>query len=66
MSEDLTDIAAMLTGTPHSHIGQWVGFSCPLGLQKAVAAMAAVDAEGGVYDSPLTSEAFSRADSSPD
>jgi IS605 OrfB family transposase len=48
------------------NIGQWVGFSCPLGLQKAVAAMAAVDAEGGVYDSPLTSEAFSRADSSPD
>ncbi len=48
------------------NIGQWVGFSCPLGLQKAVAAMAVVDAEGGVHDSPLTSEASSRVDSSPD
>ncbi len=48
------------------NIGQWVGFSCPLDLQKTVAVMAVVDVEGGVYDSPLTSEASSRADSSPD
>jgi len=36
------------------NIGQWLGFSCPLSLQKAVAAMAIVDAVGGVNDSPLT------------
>lgn len=35
------------------NIGQWVGFSCPLDLQKAVAAMAMVDVRGGVDDSPL-------------
>jgi transposase len=35
------------------NIGQWVGFSCPLDLQKAVAAMAMADVEGGVNDSPL-------------
>jgi IS605 OrfB family transposase len=34
-------------------IGKWLGFSCPLSLQKAVAAMAMVDREGGVNDSPL-------------
>ncbi len=39
------------------NIGQWLGFSCPLDLQSAVAAMAMVDREGGVDDSPLTSEA---------
>ncbi len=65
-SEVLTDIVAMLTGMPRFHIGQWVGFSCPLGLQKTLAVMAGVDTEGGVYDSPLTGEAPSRADSSPD
>lgn len=47
------------------NIGQWIGFSCPLDLQKAVAAMAAVDAEGAVNDSPLTSEASVRVDLSP-
>jgi putative transposase len=36
------------------NIGQWLGFSCPLGLQKAVSIMGAVDVEGGVNDSPLT------------
>ncbi|MEA5568049.1 MULTISPECIES: transposase [unclassified Anabaena] len=36
-----------------SNIGQWIGFSCPLGLQEAVSAMGTVDAEGGVNDSPL-------------
>ncbi|GET41045.1 transposase [Microseira wollei] len=36
------------------NIGQWVGFSCPLDLQKAVAAMAMADARGGVDDSPLS------------
>ncbi|MBW4503379.1 MAG: IS200/IS605 family accessory protein TnpB-related protein [Scytonema hyalinum WJT4-NPBG1] len=35
------------------NIGQWIGFSCSLDLQKAVSAMDAVDAEGGVNDSPL-------------
>jgi transposase len=35
------------------NIGQWIGFSCPLHLQEAVAAMAIVDTEGGVNDSPL-------------
>jgi transposase len=34
------------------NIGQWVGFSCPLDLQKAVSAMGTVDAKGGVNDSP--------------
>lgn len=38
------------------NIGQWLGFSCPLSLQKAVAAMAMVDGEGGVNDSPLNLE----------
>ena len=47
------------------NIGQWLGFSCPLCLQSAVAAMAMADAEGGVNDSPLTGEASKRADSSP-
>jgi len=47
------------------NIGQWLGFSCPLSLQSAVAAMATADAEGGVNDSPLTSEASKRADLSP-
>jgi IS605 OrfB family transposase len=35
------------------NIGQWEGFSCPLNLQGAVAAMAMADAKGGVNDSPL-------------
>ena len=39
------------------NIGQWLGFSCPLSLKKAVAAMATVDVEGAVNDSPLTGEA---------
>lgn len=39
------------------NIGQWLGFSCPLGLQKVVSAMDMADAEGGVDDSPLTGEA---------
>jgi IS605 OrfB family transposase len=47
------------------NIGQWLGFSCPLSLQKAVVAMATVDAEGAVNDSPLTSEASMRVDLSP-
>ena len=47
------------------NIGQWIGFSCPLGLQKAVSAMGTVDAEGGVHDNPLTSEASGRVDLSP-
>jgi putative transposase len=34
------------------NIGQWLGFSCPLGLQKAVSVMDMDDAKGGVYDSP--------------
>ncbi len=38
-------------------IGQWLGFSCPLNLQTAVAAMAIADIEGEVNDSPLTSVA---------
>jgi putative transposase len=47
------------------NIGQWEGFSCPLDLQSAVAAMAIADAKGGVDGSPLTSEASRRADLSP-
>ena len=35
------------------NIGQWLGFSCPLGLQKAISVMDMDDAKGGVYDSPL-------------
>lgn len=34
------------------NIGQWLGFSCPLHLQKAVAVMTIADTEGGVNDSP--------------
>ncbi|WP_199339574.1 zinc ribbon domain-containing protein [Nostoc sp. FACHB-892] len=34
--------------------GQWLGFSCPLGLKETVVAMATVDVEGAVNDSPLT------------
>jgi putative transposase len=47
------------------NIGQWLGFSCPLSLQSAVSVMGMADAKGGVNDSPLTSEASMRADSSP-
>lgn len=47
------------------NIGQWLGFSCPLHLQEAVAVMATVDTEGGVHDIPLTNEAPKRVDSSP-
>ena len=44
------------------NIGQWLGFSCPLDLQKAVSAMGMVDIEGEVHDSPSTSEASVRVD----
>ncbi len=44
------------------NIGQWLGFSCPLSLQKAVATMVIADSSGEVNDSPLTSEAFKRVD----
>jgi putative transposase len=47
------------------NIGQWLGFSCPLSFQTAVAAMVMADAEGAVNDSPLSSEASRRADLSP-
>lgn len=47
------------------NIGQWLGFSCPLDLQEAVAAMAMVDAEGGQHDNALTSEASMRVELSP-
>lgn len=46
-------------------IGQWLGFSCPLSLQSAVAAMAMVDAKGAVNGSPLSSGVLTRADLSP-
>ncbi|NEQ21798.1 MAG: IS200/IS605 family element transposase accessory protein TnpB, partial [Microcoleus sp. SIO2G3] len=39
------------------NIGQWLGMSCSLDLQKAVSAMDMVDSESGVNDSPLTGEA---------
>jgi transposase len=39
------------------NIGQWLGFACPLDLQKAVSAMDTVDLADGVNDSPLTSDA---------
>jgi IS605 OrfB family transposase len=48
------------------NIGQWVGFSCSLDLQRTVAVMAAIDTESGVYDSPLTSDASNRTDLSSD
>jgi IS605 OrfB family transposase len=38
------------------NIGQWIGFACPLDLQKAVAVMAMADPGDGVNDSPLTGE----------
>ena len=47
------------------NIGQWLGFSCPLSLQKAVSAMGMADIEGEVNDSPLTSEASKWVDLSP-
>jgi len=34
------------------NIGKWVGFSCPLNLQRAESVMDTVDSEGGVDDSP--------------
>ncbi|OYD93989.1 transposase [Nostoc sp. 'Peltigera membranacea cyanobiont' 210A] len=34
------------------NVGQWIGFSCPLGLKETVSTMGAVDPEGGVNDSP--------------
>lgn len=34
------------------NISQWLGFSCPLSLQKAVSVMDMDDTKGGVYDSP--------------
>lgn len=43
------------------NIGQWLGFSCPLHLQKAIVAMAIVDTGGGVNDSPLTERESKRA-----
>lgn len=47
------------------NIGQWLGFSCPLDLQEAVAVMAMVDAEGERHDTALTSQASMRVDLSP-
>jgi IS605 OrfB family transposase len=47
------------------NIGQWLGFSCPLDLQEAVAVMAMVDAEGERHDTALASEASMRVDLSP-
>ncbi|NEN91394.1 MAG: IS200/IS605 family element transposase accessory protein TnpB [Okeania sp. SIO3H1] len=34
------------------NIGQWLGFSCPVNLQKAVSVMDTVDSQVGVNDSP--------------
>jgi putative transposase len=39
------------------NIGQWLGFACPLELQKAVSAMDMVALADGVDDSPLTGDA---------
>ncbi|MGL5804990.1 MAG: RNA-guided endonuclease TnpB family protein [Xenococcaceae cyanobacterium] len=47
------------------NIGQWLGFSCPLSLQKEVAAMAKSDVEGAVNDSPRSNEASKRAGEPP-
>lgn len=38
------------------NIGQWLGFSCPMNLQKAVSVMGIDDSEVGVNDSPSTDE----------
>lgn len=38
------------------NLGQWLGFACPLDLQKAVSAMGIADSVDGVNDSPLTGE----------
>lgn len=46
-------------------IGQWVGFSCPLSLQKSVAVMAMADNRDGVYGSPLTGEESTTVDACP-
>ena len=47
------------------NIGQWLGFSCPLNLQKFVSVMGTNDLEDGVNDSPLTDVKFKQVDSSP-
>ncbi|NJM89404.1 MAG: transposase [Hydrococcus sp. RU_2_2] len=47
------------------NIGQWLGFSCPLDLQKAISVMDLVDVEGRVNDSPLTRKASMTVDLSP-
>ena len=47
------------------NIGQWLGFSCPLNLEKAVSVMGMDDLKDGVYDSPLTDEKFRQVDLSP-
>jgi IS605 OrfB family transposase len=39
------------------NIGQWLGFACPLDLQKAVSTMGAADLADGVNDSPKTGDA---------
>jgi hypothetical protein len=56
----------MLIGMPHriQNIGQWIGFSCPLDLQNAVAVMVTVDSGVEINDSPLTGEASKPVDSS--
>ena len=38
------------------NIGQWLGFSCPVNLQKAISVMDMVDYQVGVNDSPSTNE----------
>ncbi|MGB3510701.1 MAG: zinc ribbon domain-containing protein, partial [Microcoleaceae cyanobacterium] len=47
------------------NIGQWLGKSCPVNLQKAVSVMDMVDLKVGVNDSPSTDEKFKQVDSSP-
>lgn len=46
-------------------VGKWLGFSCPLNLQKTVAVMVADDVEGERHDTALNSEASMRVDLSP-
>lgn len=39
-------------------IGKWLGFACPLNLQRTVSAMDIADSDGGVNGSPLTGDAL--------
>lgn len=47
------------------NIGRWLGFACPLDLQKTLSAMGRVDSVDGVNDSPLNLERGTNCGFSP-